>query len=188
MRGRDVPDLVQQWAQQFASLNVVTSYFAIFCANYLVYVMGAAWLLIAVMHYRAISLALIVRVVLLVVLSYLLAKVLNTVISDPRPFIVAHQQPIVAISHDNGFPSDHTLLAMALTTGMWWLWRRFAPYFAVGTLLVMLGRLGIGAHHTLDVVGSVVIVLVVALVVGMIPLPRAWAAPIIGGTGAQQTR
>lgn len=183
-----MPDLAQQWAQQFTSINVVTSYLAIFCANYLVYVLGIAWLLIAVTHYRALSLALIIRVVLLVLLSYLLAKVLGAVVSDPRPYIVAHQQPIVPIAHDNGFPSDHTLMAMALTTSMWWLWRRFVPYFAAGTLLVMLGRLGIGAHHTLDVAGSIGIVLVVALVVGMLPLPHAWAAPIIGGTGAQQAR
>ncbi|HEX8035798.1 MAG TPA: phosphatase PAP2 family protein, partial [Ktedonobacterales bacterium] len=102
-------------------------------------------------------------------------------------YVVAHQQPIVPIAHDNGFPSDHTLMAMVLTTSLWWLWRRFVPYFAVGTLLVMLGRLGIGAHHTFDVVGSVVIVLVVALVVGMLPLPRAWTTPIIGRASMQKT-
>lgn len=183
-----MPDFVQQSMQQFATLDVVTRDLAIFCANYAVYVLAVAWLLIVVAHYRSLSLALIVRIVLLVVVSYLLSKVLSAVISDPRPYVVAHQQPIVPIARDNGFPSDHTLMAMALTASMWWVWRRYVPYFAAGTLLVMLGRLGIGAHHTLDVVGSVVIVVVVALVVGMLPLPRAWAAPIFGRASMQQTR
>ena len=47
-------------------------------------------------------------------------------------------------------------LAAALTAGLWWLGRRFMVPFAAGTLLIMLGRLGVGAHHTLDVAGSVV--------------------------------
>ncbi len=183
-----MPDLLQQSMQQLASLDIMTRDFAIFCANYLVYILAVAWLLIVAAHYRSLSLALIIRIALLVVLSYLLSKVLSAVISDPRPYVVAHQQPMVPIARDNGFPSDHTLMAMALTASMWWVWRRFVPYFAVGTLQVMLGRLGIGAHHTLDVVGSVVIVLVVALGVGMLPLPRAWAAPIFGRTSMQQTR
>lgn len=183
-----MPDLVQQGLQQFASRNVVTRDLAIFCANFVVYVLGVAWLLIVVTRFRTLSLAIIVRVLLLALLSYLLSIVLGAVISDPRPYVVAHQQPIVPIAHDNGFPSDHTLLAMVLTTSMWWLRRRFVPYFAVGTLLVMLGRLGIGAHHTLDVLGSVAIVVGVALVVGMLPLPRAWADPIVGGSSARKTR
>ncbi len=57
---------------------------------------------------------------------------------------------------------------------LWWIARRYIPLFALGVILVALGRLGVGAHHTLDVVGSFVIVLVVALIIGLIPLPRAW--------------
>jgi len=40
------------------------------------------------------------------------------------------------------------------------------------------GRLGVGAHHTIDVLGSVLIVVVVAAVSGALPLPDAWDRPL----------
>jgi len=49
----------------------------------------------------------------------------------------------------------------------------------VGTLLVMLGRLAVGAHHTEDVVGSVVIVAVVALGAAALRFPPAWDRPLL---------
>jgi len=56
----------------------------------------------------------------------------------------------------------------------------------VGTLLVMLGRLAVGAHHTEDVVGSVVIVAVVALGAAALRFPPAWDRPLL--TAREPTR
>jgi len=61
-------------------------------------------------------------------------------------------------------------------------------------VLVMIGRLGVGAHHTLDVLGSVAIVAVAARVARAIPLPARWAAPLfparraLDGTKRRATR
>ena len=57
--------------------------------------------------------------------------------------------------------------------------RDFLSTFAAGTALVLLGRLGIGAHHTIDVLGSVAIVAVVAFFIAVVPLPPAWNAPLL---------
>jgi len=65
-----------------------------------------------------------------------------------------------------------------LTASLWWIDRRWAPAFVAGVVLVMIGRLGVGAHHTLDVLGSVAIVIVAALVARAIPLPARWSAPL----------
>ncbi len=50
--------------------------------------------------------------------------------------------------------------------------------FAVGTVLVMLGRLGIGAHHTEDVLGSAAIMVVAAFVSRVAPFPLTWGRPL----------
>jgi len=43
----------------------------------------------------------------------------------------------------------------------------------------MAGRLGIGAHHTIDVLGAVGIVGATALVASALPLPAAWNRPLL---------
>jgi undecaprenyl-diphosphatase len=163
-------DPIQQALQSAASQDAVTRDLAVD----VVYLLGLAWLILALWRRAALSAAIIARIVVLLVLAYAASKVLNGLVIDPRPYIVAHVQPLTAVGHDNGFPSDHTLLAAALTASLWWIERRAIMPFAVGTLLVMLGRLGVGAHHTLDVLGSVAIVVVAALVAGAIPMPAEW--------------
>jgi membrane-associated phospholipid phosphatase len=125
------------------------------------------------------SVAAAARIVALGVLAYLVSKALAHVIVDPRPYIVTHTRPLIPLAHDNGFPSDHVLLAAALTASLWWIDRRWLVTFATGTTLVLLGRLGIGAHHTVDVLGSVAIAAGVGLILAVAPLPPAWNAPLL---------
>lgn len=182
-----MPDVLQQAMQSFATMNTITADLAIFCAEYLVYALAVVWLVVVVLNYRKVTLNALIRTVLLAGVSFALSLVLTQIIIDPRPYLVEHlSHTLVPISPDNGFPSDHTLLAAFFMVSLWWLRRRVVPYFAVGTALVALGRLGIAAHHTLDVAGSIVIVLVVALALAAIPLPKAWDKPLLGGAKQAQ--
>ncbi len=171
-------DGFQQALHELALSNMVTRDLVILCASVLVYLMGAAWL-VAVIRRRATLTAVVAgRIVVLGVVAFLMAKVLGHVIIDPRPYLLTHTQPLIPTAHDNGFPSDHTLLAAFLMASLWWIDRRVVPAFAVAALLVAVGRLGIDAHHTLDVVGSMAITIVAALVAGAVPLPTTWQRPL----------
>lgn len=172
-------DVIQQTVHMVATSNSVARLAIIFCAALLVYALGLAWLVIAAVRRAHMTWSTAGHMVLLAVVAYILAKVLGHMISDPRPYIVAHTQPLIPTAHDNGFPSDHTLLAAVLTASLWWIDRRFIAAFAIGTLLVLLGRLGIDAHHTLDVVGSVVITVIAALVSRVTPFPQTWDRPLL---------
>jgi undecaprenyl-diphosphatase len=174
-----MPDPLQQALQDAAVHSSLVGSLAVFCAAYLLFVLAAGWLVIVVVERKAITLAVIARVALMVVLSFAVATVLGHLISDPRPYLVEHTTPLAAVAHDNGFPSDHTLMAAALTASLWWFARRALPYFLAGTLLLAAGRLGIEAHHTLDVGGSMGIVLVVTLLVSALPLPTALERPAL---------
>jgi membrane-associated phospholipid phosphatase len=167
-------DVIQQGLQTLASQNGVARDAVIVCAVTLLYLLGVSWLLIVVWRHARLTVATMARIVALGLLAYLAAKVLTHVIVDPRPYLVAHVRPLIPVAHDNGFPSDHTLLAAVLTVSLWWIDRRLMLPLALGTLLVMMGRLGSGAHHTIDVLGSVAIAGAAAVVVGALPLPVAW--------------
>ncbi len=182
-------DPLQHALYTLASGHAPLRALAIVCASYLVYVMAVAWVVVAVSRRAALSVAVVARLAVMVALAFLASRLLGGVVADPRPYLVDHLRPLATVSHDNGFPSDHALLAAALTAGLWWIDRRWLPPFAVATVLVMLGRLAIGAHHTLDVTGSVAIVLVAALVAALLPLPTAWRRAIVipAGTTSRTT-
>jgi len=171
-------DSIQQGLQALVTQNAGMRVVAVLCAALVVYVMVTAWLFIVERQWDRLSVAALARVAALAVMAYVVSKVLTGIVIDPRPYLIAHTHPPIPIARDNGFPSDHVLLAALLTASLWWVERRALVPFAVGTLLVMGGRLGVGAHHTIDVLGSVLIVVVAAAVSGALPLPDAWDRPL----------
>jgi membrane-associated phospholipid phosphatase len=117
------------------------------------------------------------HIVVLGVVAYLLSKVLMS--SSTSVPTSSHRHPLIAVARDNGFPCDHVLLGAYLAASLGWIDRRVLPASAVGMLLVLLGRLGVGAHHTIDVLGSVGSVAVAALVTLALPLPATCHRPLL---------
>jgi membrane-associated phospholipid phosphatase len=171
---------IQQALENIATQSAAWRAVFIFCATILLYVLAAAWVVVALAHARSLTLASAVRIVALLALAYVIAKLLHGVVSDPRPFLVDHRPALTTVSTDNGFPSDHVLLASALTISLWWIDRRWIVPFALATLVLMCGRMGIGAHHLEDVAGSALICLALGIIVGLVPL-RGWLErPVFG--------
>jgi undecaprenyl-diphosphatase len=90
------------------------------------------------------------------ILAYVLAKIGNHLIDSPRPFVVGHFEPLIGHSTDNGFPSEHTLLAASLAWSIRVLSKRFSYAMLVVALLVGLARMAAGVHHSWDILGSFV--------------------------------
>ena len=90
----------------------------VFLANYLIFVdILAAAIVIAGLLYRRprfLAFRWAVTAAVLLVVSYVFALVGGLLYYDPRPFAIGHFQPLIAHAADNGFPSDHALLAAAL--------------------------------------------------------------------------
>ncbi|THF88510.1 phosphatase PAP2 family protein [Deinococcus sp. KSM4-11] len=155
---------------------------AVFCGTALLFVQVAGFTALAVRHRNRLDWRLAARILVSGVVALVVTQVLVRVVIDPRPYMVEHYTPLAHVSADNGFPSDHTLVAALLTGWAAWRFRRAWMAFAAGVLLIALGRLGIGAHHTLDVLGSVLIALVSLGAAHLWPYPTAWAnRPILPG-------
>lgn len=100
------------------------------------------------------------------VVSILLAKLGSAAINDPRPFVEGHFTPLISHAADNGFPSDHTLLASFIG----WVVLSYSRKWGIAALiiaaLVGLSRVYVGVHHLEDIIGSFVISGVGTLLVG----------------------
>src|SRR5919202_4656794 len=90
----------------------------VFLANYLIYLdVLAGAVVIAYLLYRrprCSAFRWAAAAAVIGVLSLLFVQTGGLLYNDPRPFVVGHFQPLISHPADNGFPSDHALLAAAL--------------------------------------------------------------------------
>ena len=154
----------------------------IFLANYLIFVdcLAAAIVIASLLYRRPRFLAFrwTVATAVLLVLSYVFAQIGGLLYYDPRPFAVGHFEPLVPHVADNGFPSDHALLAAALVALVTLVDIRLALPFALLAIVIDWARVGVGLHHVIDVVGSSVFVALATLIALLLrPLIVRWFAP-----------
>jgi undecaprenyl-diphosphatase len=141
----------------------------IFAASYLIYIDAVLAVgVVALTLYRQPRTAAIrwgVVICITAILAFVCAQVGAAVFNDPRPFTQDHVKPLIAHAADNGFPSDHGLLAALVVAAILLLDVRFVAVFVVLGVLVDWARVGAGIHHVIDVVGSAAFV-ALGLVVG----------------------
>ena len=130
---------------------------AIFCAKYLIIFSvafaGASLLKLSKKEKRAI----IIFGAIALPIIYLTALTASHFYNNPRPFVVEHFVPLISHDADNGFPSDHALLASAIAA-IWTAYhRRIGLMLWVAALFIGLGRVAVGVHHPIDVIGSALI-------------------------------
>lgn len=159
--------------------------FVVVVASYAVYLipLAAAWVWWRSPRSSKVPLAAVgALTIALAVLALALASLVWT---DPRPFVVDGQTPLIPHAADNGFPSDHTTLGAAIAAALL-PWRR---WLAGGLLLLAAGvgaaRVAAHVHHVPDVVGGLVIGIACAVLA--ILIVRA-AASLLSARMPRQTR
>jgi len=90
-------------------------------------------------------------------LSLILAKIGGHFYNDVRPQFRDGSTPLFGHSNDNGFPSDHTLLASFLGFLALGYSRKLGAAVLVCAVLIGWARVAAHVHHLNDIVGSFVI-------------------------------
>ncbi len=130
----------------------------IFCAKYLIYIMGIAFLYIG---YTTKDRERFIRLTVVTALLALLFLFVGRLAYDnPRPFVVTGIPPLVAHAPDNGFPSGHALAAGIMAAVVMVPSPLAGIFFWIAAVLVGAGRVLARVHHVIDVLASFLIVLV----------------------------
>ncbi len=121
-------------------------------------VAGLAWLGVP----RADKVTLAVAAVVAVLVVAVGVKGLGMVWTDPRPFVVDHHAPLFAHPADNGFPSDHTALATAVSAVVLLWRRRVGAVLLVVSVLIGAARVAAHVHHVPDILAGLALGVVAA--------------------------
>lgn len=109
---------------------------------------------------------------------------LGHLVGERRPYDVHHDLLVLASrSTDASFPSDHAVMAGAVTAGLFLVSRRLGLVSAVLALLLAFARVYIAAHYPWDVIGGLAFGAAVSLV-GWLLL----RVPLVALTGWLRTR
>ena len=129
----------------------------IFCAKYLIFVIVLAILLVWLKLSVKTRWQFAAAVVSAGIIAFALSKITGALYYHPRPFVTQNIEPLISHGSDNGFPSDHTLLAMTLSTVIYYYRPRLAAGLFGLTLLVGIGRVLAHVHSPVDILGGLVL-------------------------------
>ncbi|MDR0887208.1 MAG: phosphatase PAP2 family protein [Candidatus Nomurabacteria bacterium] len=160
---------------KLAGFNWFLDFVAVFLAEYLLFGLMVGLILAFVFcpKWRK----LVILMVISVILSVILGKIAGLFFYHEQPFFVLGFTPLVGHAVDNSFPSDHSLVFFATFwtillyfLGSGWRVSRFWARFLVvltGILAVLVGlsRIFVGVHYPIDVLASIVISGVAAVIV-----------------------
>ena len=127
----------------------------IFLANYLIFAIGLMAVFVA---YKAKKRReFILALVLAGILALDLSALAGALYYNPRPFVSQGIEPLISHGPDNGFPSQHTVIAMTLTSVIYFYRRQLGAVALTLTLLVGAGRVWAHVHSWVDILGGLVI-------------------------------
>lgn len=96
-------------------------------------------------------------VVLAGITALVLSKLASWLYFHHRPFVVQNIKPLVSHGDDNGFPSDHTLLATTLATAVYFYRHRVGMALLALAAIVGISRILAHVHWGIDIIGGLIL-------------------------------
>lgn len=110
--------------------------------------------------------ALLLRIAVAGVIAVLLAKLGGFLFYNPRPFVVGHFTPYFPHGNENGFPSEHTIVAGLIAFIVLTYNRRLGYILLSIAIIIGLARVISGVHHLVDIAGALAIAGIAAFIAG----------------------
>lgn len=154
----------------FIFMNI-SNLIIVFGAKYLIFLL---LLLVVIFFFKQTALIkkqLIIMGLISLPLIYLVAKLGSMLYFNSRPFVAGGFLPLIPHSPDNGFPSDHVLLSSALAMVIFYYKQKSGLIIMTLSILVGISRVLAGVHHSIDIIGSIVISIIISTLVYYLVMP-----------------
>ncbi|UNL83744.1 undecaprenyl-diphosphatase [Priestia koreensis] len=153
-----------KWIHGFSGHSQMLDNFMIFCTKGAIVILALMLLFIWVAgktkHRKSVLYAGIGGVIGIIV-----NILISHIYYEPRPFVTHNVQPLISHAADASFPSDHTTGAFSIAFILWLRHRRIGTVAIIFAALVGLSRVWVGVHYPFDVLGSIIVSIILAIVV-----------------------
>lgn len=161
-----------QIINNLAGRSAFLDWLGVFCAKYLIFVMGLAAVAVLFFYKKEKSkdeqFVLCIRMLIAALFGYLVKIVINLIDVRPRPFEIHDVRLLVTKLTDGSFPSIHTLISFVIAFGVYSYNKKLGAYFMVTAGLVGLSRVYAGVHYPLDILGGAILAWLSFCLVGKI--------------------
>jgi len=164
------------WFNGLAGRFIGLDIFAIFCADFLIFVIPLIILFFYFFYHRNQTVSIFLRIILSAILAYLIGCLLNYSLGmffvRLRPFVLYPEiyrlNDFFSSPQDYSFPSDHTAIAFVMGLVVFRNWRKFGIILLILSSLVGLSRIFVGVHYPLDILGGVLTALLSVWIINII--------------------
>ncbi len=91
------------------------------------------------------------------IIALIVAAIASRLYYDPRPFTQPGVSALIPHAVDNGFPSDHTLLAATIAFVTVLFSKKLGVFLLVNLFLIGVARVAAQVHSPIDIVGAAAI-------------------------------
>jgi len=145
-----------------AGRSPVLDLLIVFCAQYLAYLLVAAFLILA---YRTRNRVLFwVPLISALIARLGITELIRFFYHRPRPFMVYPVQQLLSDSAWS-FPSGHATFFFALSTGVYFYNKKWGIAFFLATILITVARVIAAVHYPSDILGGMLIGIATAYLV-----------------------
>jgi undecaprenyl-diphosphatase len=149
----------------FAGRWPVLDWVMIFCAEYLIWVMGLALVVLAARNYKRWRDPMLVAIVSAGVARGVVAEIIKRTYNHPRPYwVIAETHLLLTREMQSSFPSGHTIFAFAMAMGVYLYDKTWGRWYLVLAALVGFSRVFAGVHWPYDILAGAVLGILTTLV------------------------
>jgi len=142
-----------EYLHQFAGRFKLLDFLGIFLAQYLPYLLILA-LIVFLVRRRPLFRFLAFIVLAILLARGLLTDLIRIIYPSPRPFLELGFAPLIEPSDSFSFPSGHAAIFFALAFSLWLINKKWGIFFFAAAILIGLGRVFVGVHWPLDIIGG----------------------------------
>lgn len=130
-------------------------YFAMFCAEYLGYVLILVLAIFLIINYKKNWKMFLESLIAAGLAKFILASIIRLLWFRPRPFVSLHLAPLINQSPaEASFPSGHASFYFALSTVVYLYNKNLGIIFYIASIFIVISRVFAGVHWPSDILAG----------------------------------